>query len=98
MAPSTTQPTTAPAEEAVAAAPEPQPKPQPPARPAPLPGPDPESFRVTAIMVGPEGPTAIINGRFVQVGERLSGARVVGIRRTSVDLEANGQRVSVGLQ
>jgi hypothetical protein len=87
------KPTTRPA--AAAKKPAEPSRPPRPVRPAPLV--DVSAFRLSAIMVGPEGPTAIINGRFVSVGDRIGQATVIKITRSSVDLEIAGERITVGM-
>jgi hypothetical protein len=87
------RPTTRPA--ATAKKPPESARPRRPVRPAPLV--DVSAFRLSAIMVGPEGPTAIINGRFVSVGDRIGQATVTRITRSSVDLEIAGERITVGM-
>jgi len=51
----------------------------------------PSAFKLSAIIDGPSGPTAIINGRFVQVGSTVYHAEVVRIARGAVQLRIDGQ-------
>jgi len=68
-----------------------------PPRPAPPPAPKPREsdFKLSGIMRGPDGTVAIINGRYVRVGQTVSGAKVVNIGRHSVELQAGGQRLII---
>ena len=54
-------------------------------------------FKVSGIMSGPKGSTAIINGCLLQIGERVGQARVVKITNSAVELEIYGRRVTVGM-
>ncbi len=56
------------------------------------------TFKLSAIMHGPDGSMAIINGQFVHVGEQVDGAKVVRINRHAAVLEINGQPRTVTLQ
>ncbi len=79
------------------ASPAPKPKPQtaekkpPPAAP-PV---DTSHLKVSSIMLGPRGGTAIINGRPVGVGETVGGAKVIKITRRIVEVEINGRRATL---
>jgi len=69
-----------------------------PARPvAPRPAVDVSQYKVTGIMSGPSGSTAIINGQLYTAGQKIGQARVVKITRYSVVLEIGGRRVTVGM-
>ena len=59
-------------------------------QPAPRP-----SFKLSAVLRGSRGVTAIINGRFVQVGSTIQGAKVISIDRHSVELELDGETITV---
>jgi hypothetical protein len=103
-----TPPATAPAEaseppsapsSAVPAAP---PPPAPPAGTAPAkPAPEPSDtldvskLRVTAIMRGPEGNVALINGGLYREGQTIQGALIVTIGQYEVELTANGKRFTI---
>lgn len=68
--------------------------PQPPAAPAAAPAtpqPMPE-LKLQAIVFRMKNPSALINGRHVEVGDDVSGARVAEIQRTTVFVEWQGQR------
>jgi len=58
---------------------------------------DMSQFKVSGIMSGPRGSTAIINGRLLQVGEKVGKAKVVKITNSAVELEIYGRRVTVGM-
>ncbi len=71
--------------------------PQIPATTAPPPTATPEKkarpdFRLNGILYTGARPAAIVNGQTVYVGDWVSGATVVGIDRTQVTLQINGQR------
>jgi len=75
-------------------------KPAPALQPAPVPAlvvpaVSKDDFKLTAVMRGPEGATAIINGKSVRVGDTVGPAKVVKIDRYAVDLEVNGQTLTV---
>jgi hypothetical protein len=54
-------------------------------------------FRVTGIIYSAR-PSAIINGEMVNVGDRVEGATVVSIGRTSVTMQFNGRRKAYDLR
>ena len=56
-----------------------------------------ERFKVDTIVVSPERRVAIINGRSVEVGEWVNGARVIRIDADSVILELDGARFTIAL-
>jgi HD-like signal output (HDOD) protein len=78
-------------EPTVATAPEVTATNAPPPTPAPQEKAQPE-FRLNGIIYTVTRPAAIVNGQTVYVGDRVSGATVVGIDRTQVTLQINGQR------
>ena len=98
-----TQPATAPAQasEPPPAQPGPAPATQPsaagPAKPAPDPSdaPDASKLRVTAIMRGPDGNVALINGGLYREGQTIQGALIVRIGQYEVELTANGKRFTI---
>jgi hypothetical protein len=53
------------------------------------------SYRLSAIMRGPQGATAIINGKFVRVGASVDGANLVDLGTHTAELEINGQRFTI---
>jgi hypothetical protein len=59
-------------------------------------GPCPPGFRFTGAIRQPTGVFANINGRFVRVGGTVSGAKVIKIGRSSVEMERDGRRFIVG--
>jgi hypothetical protein len=69
----------------------------PPPTPAPLEQAWPE-FRLSCIIYTVARPSAIVNRETVYVGDQVGGATVVGIDRTRVTLEINGQRKTCVLQ
>ncbi len=56
---------------------------------------DTSHLKVSSIMIGPRGGTAIINGRPVGVGETVGGAKVIKITRRVVEVEINGRRATL---
>jgi hypothetical protein len=71
------------------AAPQAAPAPQAP-KPA-APAFDPSRYKLGGVVLGEEGETAILNGRLVQVGDTVDGAKVVKIAAKAVHLEIAGQ-------
>jgi HD-like signal output (HDOD) protein len=57
----------------------------------------PSEFRLRGIIYTVFRPSAIVNGKTVFVGDRVSGAAVIDIGRTYVTLEINGQRKTYDL-
>jgi len=68
-----------------------------PAKPAPGPSddPDPSKLRVTAIMRGPDGNVALINGGLYREGQTIHGALIVKIGQYEVELTANGKQFTI---
>ena len=58
---------------------------------------DPTTFTVNGIIHGPSGPRAIINGRMVRVGQRITNATVVQINIHSVELQRGSQRITISM-
>jgi hypothetical protein len=56
----------------------------------PQPKPEPV-FRVNGIFYSSARPTAIVNGKTVGLRDKVDGATVVGIGRSTITLEINGQ-------
>jgi hypothetical protein len=54
-----------------------------------------DDYSLTAVMRGPAGATAIINGQFVTVGDTLAGAEVVKVGRHSVELQVEGHTFTI---
>jgi len=79
---------------AAAAAPSPKAAAQ-PAAPSPPPPLDESKFKLSGVMMGPGGATAIINGQSVTQGETVDGAKVIRVSQHSVDLEVNGRRLTI---
>jgi hypothetical protein len=57
----------------------------------------PGGYSLGAIMRGPNGSLAIINGKPVGEGATVRGAKVIRIQPLSVELELDGQRFTLGL-
>jgi MSHA biogenesis protein MshK len=55
-------------------------------------------FKLQAIYFRLKGPTVVINGKTLKVGDSIEGAKVLAIHRTSVDLEENGQKQTLTLR
>ena len=53
------------------------------------------SWNVTAIRISDVGSSAILNGKFVRIGDSIANARVVDIRSDAVVLEFDGRQVDV---
>jgi hypothetical protein len=94
----------APAPAATPAAPSPAAAPAKPAAPAAAPAkpapetsddPDPSKLRVTAIMRGPDGNVALINGGLYREGQTIQGATIVKIGQYEVELTANGKQFTI---
>jgi hypothetical protein len=68
-----------------------------PAKPAPQPSDDqdPSKLRVTAIMRGPDGNVALINGGLYREGQTIHGALIVKIGQYEVELTANGKQFTI---
>ncbi len=84
------EPTVAPAPQVTATNP-PLPALAPEEKPLPV-------LRLSGIIYTADRPVAIVNGQTVCVGSRVSGATVIGIDRTQVTLQINGQRTTYELQ
>ena len=56
---------------------------------------NPGRFRLSAIMRGPGGGAALINGFMLRVGQEIDGAKIVRIDQYSVELELDGQRFTI---
>jgi hypothetical protein len=76
------------------------------ARPAPaaasvvaaVPAAVPANIRLQAILFRLRNPTAILNGRTLEVGESVDGAKVVEIQRSLVVIERSGRRETLELR
>lgn len=77
-------PTTAPAETS-----------EPPAATEPPAAQEAHKLRVTAIMQGPDGNMALINGSLYREGQTVKGATIVKIRQYEVELVADGKRFTI---
>jgi len=53
------------------------------------------NFKLSGIMSSPTGTIAIINGCHMRVGETIDGAKITGIRTHSVQLQIDGQTVTL---
>lgn len=54
-------------------------------------------LRLTAIMEGPDGKVAVINGEPMRVGQKIMGAAITDIGRYHVELEGDGRHITVGM-
>jgi len=54
-----------------------------------------DPYRLSAIIHGPDGATAIVNGKFLRVGQSVDGAEVIRIGQYAVVLEADGERITL---
>ena len=52
-------------------------------------------FKLSAILHGPNGATAIINGQFLQIGSMIEEATIVSIGQHKVILDADGRRITL---
>jgi len=66
-----------------------------PTPPRPRPRVNPGRFRLSAIMRGPGGGAALINGFMLRVGQEIDGAKIVRIDQYSVELDLDGQRFTI---
>lgn len=62
-----------------------------PAKPTPPPVPQFPELKLQGISFNPSNPFALINGKTLSVGQKVSGARVTKIESDSVTLEWNGE-------
>jgi hypothetical protein len=62
-----------------------------PITPQPIAAPPPR-FHLQAIYYRMHGPTVIINGRTLKVGDEVNGAKLIDIERTSAEIEYQGAR------
>ncbi|MFP4106191.1 MAG: hypothetical protein ACLFVU_08885 [Phycisphaerae bacterium] len=56
---------------------------------------DPKSFTLNGVVTGPDGKEAIINGQFIKLGETIDRAKVTGINKYSVTLQADGTSFTI---
>jgi hypothetical protein len=77
------------------AAPKASPAPEP--EPAAAPPPAEPQFTVTSIVGKANGGMAVINGRVVEVGDTIDGAKVIAVRPRSVDLFIGGKTITIRL-
>lgn len=59
--------------------------------------PDTTPIRLQAILYRLRNPTAILNGRTLEIGQSVAGARLVDIQRSHVVIERHGQRQTLEL-
>ncbi len=57
----------------------------------------PPGFSVSGIMSSSTDTGAVVNGQWVRVGDTVSGAKVISILPSAVELELDGERFTVGL-
>jgi hypothetical protein len=50
------------------------------------------SFRLQAIYYRMHGPTVIINGKTLKIGDEVDGAKLIDIERTSAEIDVQGKR------
>ncbi len=55
----------------------------------------PSDFKLSAILHGPNGATAIINGQFLQIGSMIEEATIISIGQHTVVLDVDGRRVTL---
>ncbi len=55
----------------------------------------PSDFKLSAILHGPNGATAIINGQFLQIGSMIEETTVISIGQHTVVLDADGRRITL---
>jgi MSHA biogenesis protein MshK len=58
----------------------------------------PSELRLQAIYYRFRGPTVVMNGKTLRVGDSVDGARVVSIQRTSVEVEQSGDYKTLTLR
>ncbi|WP_260291476.1 general secretion pathway protein GspB [Sedimenticola hydrogenitrophicus] len=58
---------------------------------------DANSLRLSGIFVGPDGASAVINGRRLRVGDEVTGAQLVRIESHAVELDLDGDRFKIEL-
>jgi type II secretory pathway pseudopilin PulG len=54
-------------------------------------------LRLTAVMEGPEGKVAVLNGQPMKVGQTVMGATITQIGRYHVELEGDGRHLTIGM-
>lgn len=54
-------------------------------------------LKLNAIIVSPNGQVAVINGRPLKLGDRFGGIKVAKIESNSVEIERNGNRITLYL-
>lgn len=55
------------------------------------------AWNLSSILISPQRSVAIINGKTVQTGDMLAGAKVLSIQQTSVKLEQRGEIILLKL-
>lgn len=58
---------------------------------------DANSLRLSGIFIGPQGNSAVINGRRLRVGDEIADAQLIGIENQAVELERDGERITIEL-
>lgn len=56
-----------------------------------------DAYSLQAVLVGPDGGSAIINGHFVKVGEKLDSLQLIAVNDYSAVLLSNGTAVTLQL-
>jgi hypothetical protein len=65
---------------------------------APPSGSNEPAFKLHAIYYRLKGPTVVINGKTLKLGDSIDGAKVTGIERNAVELERNGAKEKLTLR
>ncbi|PLX63652.1 general secretion pathway protein GspB [Sedimenticola selenatireducens] len=58
---------------------------------------DANSIRLSGIFIGPDGNSAVINGRRLRIGDQIAGAQLVAIEPQLVELDLEGNRIKIEL-
>jgi hypothetical protein len=56
------------------------------------------SFRLNGIMISRDQPVALINNNLFHIGDHVEGYALVGISKSEISVEKNGQRFTVSLK
>lgn len=58
---------------------------------------DANSLQLSGIFIGPDGNSAVVNGRRLRIGEQIAGARLVTIEPQAIELDLEGKIIKVEL-
>ncbi len=58
---------------------------------------DANSLRLSGIFIGPDGNSAVINGRRLRIGDQIAGAQLVAIEPRLIELDLEGERIKIEL-